>query len=278
MPLVSIGVPIHNEERFLAEALSALTQQSYRNLEIIISDNASTDQTEKICRNLAEQDARVEYVRQPSNLGSASNFEFVRTRAQGRYFMWASGHDLWSSQLIEKAVQLMENEPSVVLAAAPAIWIDAAGAPVDIPPDSLDSRGMGPIRRFKAVLWGSMNPILGVMRRDALDATDVDLGMVGSDLVMLSQLTLMGPFALLDDATFNRRVVRAPEAYDERLKRYASSEFKLTTSRFPLARLPFELVRSVLRSDLGFGKRAMLVTTLIGAMPARYLAGTRTVR
>lgn len=282
MPLVSVGVAIYNEDRFLEEALSALTQQSYPNLEIIISDNASTDQSEEICRSAAERDARIKYVRQTSNVGSASNFEYVRARAEGRYFMWASGHDLWSSELIEKAVHLMENDSSVVLTAAPTSWIDAAGAPLDIHSDHIDSRGMNPIQRFNTVLWGSMNPILGVMRRDALDATNVDIGMVGSDLVMLGRLALMGPFALVDGATFSRRVVRAPEAYDARLKRYTDSEFKLTTSRLaarlPLARLPIELLKSVIRSNLSFGQRAMLATTLLGAMPARYLAGKSTIR
>ncbi len=92
----------------------------------------------------------------------------------------------------------------------------------------------------------------------------------------------MGPFALIDSATFSRRVVRAPEAYDARVKRYTSSDFKLTTSRLssrlPLARLPYQLVRSVIRSNLSLGERAMLIIALVGAMPARYLSGIRTVR
>jgi glycosyltransferase involved in cell wall biosynthesis len=282
MPLVSIGVPIYNEERFLAEALSALAQQSYRNIEIIISDNASTDQSEKICRDAAHRDSRIEYVRQTSNVGSASNFQFVRARAKGRYFMWAAGHDLWSPQLVEKAVQLMENDPSVVLASASVVWIDADGAKLDIRSDHTDSRGMDAIQRFNAVLWGSMNPVLGVIRLDVLDATDVDLRMVGSDLVMLGQLALIGPFALVDGAIFSRRVVREPESYDTRVKRYTSSEFKLTTSGlsslFPLARLPFALARSITRSNLRLSERAMLIIALLGAMPARYLSGIRTIR
>ena len=282
MPLVSIGVPIYNEERFLAEALSALAEQSYRNLEIIISDNASTDQSEKIGRDAARRDSRIEYMRQTSNVGSAANFELVRARAKGRYFMWAAGHDIWSPQLVEKAVQLMESEPSVVLTSASVVWIDAEGATLDIRSDHTDSRGMDAIQRFNTVLWGSMNPILGVIRVDALDATDVDLRMVGSDLVLLGQLALIGPFALVDDATFSRRVVRSPESYDKRVKRYTSPEFKLTTSalssRFPLARLPFALARSVIRSNLRLSVRAMLVIALLGAMPARYLSGIRTIR
>lgn len=97
MPLVSIGVPVYNEARFLAESLSALAEQSYRNLEIIISDNASTDQSEKICRDVAQRDSRIKYIRQTSNMGSAANFELVRARAKGRYFMWGAEHDCTSS-------------------------------------------------------------------------------------------------------------------------------------------------------------------------------------
>ena len=282
MPLVSIGVPIYNEDRFLAEVLSALGQQSSQNLEIIISDNASTDHSEQICREAARLDPRIVYVRQTSNVGSAANFEFVRARAKGRYFMWAAGHDLWSPQLVEKAVRLLEADPSVVLASAPVVWIDADGATLDIHSDHTDSRGMDAIQRFNTVLWGSMNPILGVIRLDALDATDVDIRMVGSDLVMLGQLALIGPFAIIDDAVFSRRVVRAPESYDTRIKRYTNSEFKLTTSalssRFPMVRLPFALARSVIRSNLRLAERAMLIIALLGAMPARYVSGVRTIR
>ena len=77
VPLVSIGVPVFNGEKTLVAALESLTKQSFNNIEIIISDNASTDSTQTICEKFAEKDSRVNYIRQEKNIGSAKNFEFV---------------------------------------------------------------------------------------------------------------------------------------------------------------------------------------------------------
>ena len=63
LPLVSIGVPIYNEERFLEESLVSLCSQDYSNLEIIISDNASIDGTSEICREFANRDPRIRHSR-----------------------------------------------------------------------------------------------------------------------------------------------------------------------------------------------------------------------
>ena len=69
-PLVSIGIPIYNAEEFLIERINSIINQTYKNLEIIISDNASTDTTEKICKKFAEKDVRIKYIRQKNNMGA----------------------------------------------------------------------------------------------------------------------------------------------------------------------------------------------------------------
>ena len=86
VPRVSIGLPVYNGENFLAESIESLLGQSYEDFELIISDNASTDGTADICRRYAKQDSRIRYIRQPHNIGSAPNHNFVIEQARGELF------------------------------------------------------------------------------------------------------------------------------------------------------------------------------------------------
>jgi len=88
---MSIGIPVCNEDRFLEETLRSLLSQDYGNMEIIISDNASTDRTEEICREFSARDMRISYYRFKDNQGAIANFRRVLEVARGKYFMWAAG-------------------------------------------------------------------------------------------------------------------------------------------------------------------------------------------
>ncbi len=101
-PKVSIGMPVYNGEKFIREALDSLLAQTFTDFEIIISDNASTDDTPIICSEYAERDSRIRYVRQAENIGIMKNFQFVLDEAIGEYFMWAAHDDLWGEKFIEE--------------------------------------------------------------------------------------------------------------------------------------------------------------------------------
>ena len=74
MAIVSVGIPVFNGEKYLAETLDALLAQSLKDFEIVLSDNASTDRTAAICRSYQEKDHRVRYFRNDNNIGAARNF------------------------------------------------------------------------------------------------------------------------------------------------------------------------------------------------------------
>jgi glycosyltransferase involved in cell wall biosynthesis len=115
-PLVSIGVPVWNGERFLAQALDSALRQDYPALEIVISDNASTDGTAAIARSYAERDPRVRYHRNPENVGVGRNFQKVVTLASGPYFTWLAHDDLLSSErYLSETVGFLEEHRDVVL-------------------------------------------------------------------------------------------------------------------------------------------------------------------
>jgi len=93
IPQVSIGMPVYNGEKFIREALNSILAQTFTDFELIISDNASTDGTSAICREYAEKDSRIRYVKQSENIGPVANFLFVLEEAVGEYFMWAAHDD-----------------------------------------------------------------------------------------------------------------------------------------------------------------------------------------
>ena len=93
-PLISIGFPVYNGENYIQKSMDALLNQTYKNFEIIISDNASTDNTQAICLDYLERDSRIRYIRQPQNIGATENFIFVLTEAKGTYFLWNAYDDI----------------------------------------------------------------------------------------------------------------------------------------------------------------------------------------
>jgi glycosyltransferase involved in cell wall biosynthesis len=105
---VSIGMPVYNGEKFIEQALDCLLEQTFTDFELIISDNASTDATESICRNYANRDSRIKYFRQDENLGALRNFQFVLDESVGEYFMWAACDDKWHIDWIASLYKKLE--------------------------------------------------------------------------------------------------------------------------------------------------------------------------
>ncbi|MBT3295051.1 MAG: glycosyltransferase family 2 protein [Verrucomicrobia bacterium] len=119
-PVVTVGVPVYNGELTIRDALLSILNQTYQNVEVIISDNASTDRTSDICRELAAQDKRIHYVRQPSNRGATFNFNYVLDHACGEYFMWAACDDKRSLDFIEVNCAFLAGHEDYVASTSPA--------------------------------------------------------------------------------------------------------------------------------------------------------------
>jgi len=113
-PKVTIGLPVYNGEKNIKEAIESLISQTYKNFELIISDNASTDLTSTICKMYAKKDIRISYIRQKKTIGIYCNFNFVLESANSEYFMWASADDIWRSDFIEKNLRILESNENLV--------------------------------------------------------------------------------------------------------------------------------------------------------------------
>ncbi len=116
-PKVSIGLPVYNGEKYLNKTLENLLGQSFLDIEIVISDDGSSDQTQEICKQFVNRDSRIRYFRQNNNFGMpVKNFRFVLDKALGEYFMFASHDDCWDQQYVEELVNMLDSDPNCSLA------------------------------------------------------------------------------------------------------------------------------------------------------------------
>ena len=274
-PLVSIVLPVYNEELFIKETLEGILTQDYENIEILISDNHSLDATASLCHEFASQDQRIHFFEQPANIGAAANHIFLLGKVKGKYFVFTAGHDKWSSNYISANVTALENHSSAVLSYGTPRWINEEGEPFDRFSGWFDTRGLTAVSRFFFVFWGKPNPILGLIRLDKFP-TLADYNFVGTDMVILCKLALQGEFIHTVNTTFLRRQNRKPENHEERLKRYVSDEMKISTSfltsLFPLIRLPIELCKAVLTSPLSLVNKFAVMLLLLPSIPIKYFA------
>lgn len=212
-PLVSIGMPVYNGERFIQQALDSLLDQDYDNFELIISDNASTDQTPEICQEYVVKDKRVRFYRNDTNLGAITNFDRVLALSSGKYFMWAGSHDLWHPTFVSRCVSILEMDNDVCLAYSRTMLIDQNDTFLYIMSDQVDTRGMAPAQRYKYLLFNLdwCNMIYGVIRRDVLLQTGAFRNVFSPDHALLAELSLIGQFAQINEPLYYRRKNRADE-------------------------------------------------------------------
>jgi glycosyltransferase involved in cell wall biosynthesis len=112
-PLASIGIPTRNRAACLRQSLERILAQDYSNIEVLISDNCSEDDTELVCRQIMSADARVRYVRQPHNIGLHANHNFCIAQAHGEFLCLFHDHDRHDPGIIGEYVAFMRAHPRV---------------------------------------------------------------------------------------------------------------------------------------------------------------------
>jgi glycosyltransferase involved in cell wall biosynthesis len=209
---VEIGLPVYNGEKFLERALAMLLGQSYGEFELIISDNASTDGTEQICRKYADLDPRIRYFRQDQNIGAVANFNWVFENSNCEYFKWAAVDDLCSPTYLEKVVKILDDDPACIWCHSRSSHIDAAGnllEDADCCDVSYEKRG-SPIasKRFEDVVLGKGGCIdsYGLMRSEAIRQTDLFMPLYGAEKIFMAELALIGTYREIPETLFFVRV------------------------------------------------------------------------
>jgi glycosyltransferase involved in cell wall biosynthesis len=240
-PRLSIGLPVYNGGRYLAESLDALLGQSYEDFELIISDNASTDDTSEICRHYESQDARVRYRRQPHNIGLSPNHNFVVNEARGDLFKWASYDDLYARELLARCVVALDEHPDAVLAHSWTAHIDSSDAVFAAPAYPLATDAASAPERFRSVLFESGgDDIYAVIRTSALRKVMPLNSYHHAEHTIVAALSLRGPFHEVPEWLYFRRdhPQQAERAYAAMRARCTNMDRRRANRlRHPLARL-----------------------------------------
>lgn len=225
MKKITVGLPVYNGANYLAAAIESILAQSFSDFELLISDNASTDATEDICRAYAVSDRRIRYVRQLRNIGAAANYNFVAKMSESPYFKWAAHDDLLAPGFLATCLAVLDRDPAIVLASPASALIDEAGAPLPycperggivdrmgvcwpaLPEQNVDLMAAEPTRRFRAVMLKMFMciEIFGLMRHSALLHALPQGSFGGADKVLLAQMSLLGRFWLGKETLFYRR-------------------------------------------------------------------------
>jgi FkbM family methyltransferase len=205
-PRLTIGLPVYNGERYLAGAIDALLGQSYKDFELIISDNASTDGTKEICQRYARQDARVRYIRQPRNIGLAPNHNVLVGQARGELFKWAANDDLYARELIERCVDALDEHPDVVLAHCWTALIDDSGTMTGASVYPLSTSSPRAPERFRSLLFDrGGDDCYGVIRTEVLRRTAMHESHHHAERNVITELALYGRFYQIPDWLYFRR-------------------------------------------------------------------------
>jgi glycosyltransferase involved in cell wall biosynthesis len=263
MTKLSIGLPVYNRARLLKQSLDALLNQTFTEFELIISDNASTDGTEQICREYARRDGRIRYYRNRVNIGAPRNFNRTFELSSSQYFKWATSDDLCAPEFLELALGVLERDPAVVLCYAKSTIISADGSPIEEYDDKLHLMEAKASQRFMRLLSSIelCHQHQGVIRSAALRRTALLKDHIASDVNLVAELSLYGKFYELPQRLFFRRLhpdalswegsdlVRQMRFYDP------DSTHRIVLHCF---RAHITYLDAIRRAPIGFGEKALL--------------------
>jgi glycosyltransferase involved in cell wall biosynthesis len=210
--LVTVGLPVYNGATFLPRALGALLAQDWPDLEILVSDNASTDGSAELAEAFALRDGRVRVLRSSVNAGFEANFARVLDLAGGTYFMWAACDDWWDPQFVSRLVAALDQPPASVVAMSAVERVDENGGVIDV------VRYAGPTdpsrmsaRQLTMQLAGGRPYhlfIYGLYRTSFIKRAFTGFApVIASDRLLMCRVAMAGRFAAVDQI-LHRRLVR----------------------------------------------------------------------
>jgi glycosyltransferase involved in cell wall biosynthesis len=207
--LVSVGLPVRNGEHRLTGVVKSVLGQDHENIELIISDNASTDGTEEVCRELARGDSRIVYVRQPENVGLLNNFIAAMRRANGTFYRWVGDDDWLAPTCVSRCLEAYAADERLVLVTTQVNFVGVDGTTQSAPYKGSGLSSDDPADRFVEWLrllnssYLVMDPLYGLMRRSAI-ANIPRKNMLREDQIFAAKLALAGPWAHVQEVLAQR--------------------------------------------------------------------------
>jgi glycosyltransferase involved in cell wall biosynthesis len=261
-PRLSIGVPVYNGERYLAQTLQAILSQSYGDFELIVSDNASTDRTEDIVKSFMANDGRIRYYRSERNLGVAQNYNRTVRLARGEFFKWATYDDMIAPENLRKCIEVLERDPTVVLCYPKTIDIDDDGKVLGNYEDNFAFLASQPHRRFRDLMRVvgdyACNAEQGIVRREVLLRTGMEADYHSADKVLLAELVLHGKIYEVPERLFYHRLHSATSTAMKKTADEWAQWFNPANAgkrTYPKLRRLLEFFRAINRAPLTLAQR-----------------------
>jgi glycosyltransferase involved in cell wall biosynthesis len=198
-PLVSFGLPVRNAGQTVAGVVKSVLAQDHENIELVISDNASTDDTEEVCRELALSDSRIAYHRQPENVGLLNNFRYVIDAASGTFFRWIGDDDRIDPTFASRCLSKFADDPGAIVVTTGIAYTESDGVVRSATYDGTALASDDPIERFAEILrllnmhYSLIDPIYGMVRRAPVRAIPRN-NILHEDEVFATKLALAGPW------------------------------------------------------------------------------------
>lgn len=222
LPLITIGIPTYNRGPSLERAINSAVDQDYDNLEIIICDNASTDQTAEICMRWAQRDSRIRYHRHASNIGAVANFNSLSAMASGAYFMWLADDDWITPNYIKECLAIHVQYPETVLASGVSQFVVQSGQSakgVIIQATSTHSW----LRVCKYLLLVRDNSgFYGLMKSDHIRRYPMKSILAG-DWMLIMGMAFKGSIRITDSASLTRAADGESADFDRLMRSYGHS-------------------------------------------------------
>lgn len=263
---ITIGLPVFNGERFIEDAIVSIRQQTMPDFELLIADNASTDDTLTICRSHEADDSRIVVMTAQSNRGAAWNFNRCVTHSTAPFFKWAAHDDVIDPTYLDACLSVIEHDPTVVLTYPKAVDIDTHGVligPIDSRPYATQAGVRSRVNDFLSFNSACVETF-GVIRNETLRETLLIGAYTSSDRTLLLELLLRGRFSEVDEVLMRRRQHESRSVRSDARKRnewFDPTRRPIRTS--PRWRLIREFHRAVSRSKYGYRTKITLHISVV---------------
>jgi len=279
IPRVSIGLPVYNGEQFIAKTLDSLLNQTFKDFEVIIADNASTDRTLEIVGTYAKKDPRIHYFCNPHNKGASHNFNAVLELASGEYFRWMAADDIIHPECLSHCVQALDHDPNLILVYPKAVFIDENDLVLYHFDDVVQ------LEPWSNKIVKQTSQMLNAVFRDGRAANVVIFGLAktkvlrsiqplgnyfGCDLVFVTELALTGRIVEIPKVlAFYRRHGKSSSGYTRVPSATSQQQFfdpsirNRFYSEFQLRRRYIEIFHAISRAHLKLWERLVLSTQIV---------------
>jgi glycosyltransferase involved in cell wall biosynthesis len=211
---ITVGLPVYNGGETLAETIKSVLAQTFRQFELLISDNASTDNTHEICSFYAHKDERVRHIRHSINIGPVNNFNYLVENSDGEYFIWVASDDTWQPEFLRTLYEALSARPSAGLAFCDIGIIDHDGRSISSIELS-QLRGKGHFSTVFSYIYmepfhGPCNLVYGLFRRELIKkAINLDYwrnSNYGADYGLVLFVILQSELIVNNQKLFNNRI------------------------------------------------------------------------